>query len=238
MHLVFVPLLLLPYRPPSLSTRRRRFCRFLTSPPALQAQGLLRILLWFGHPRRVPVPRIRRPLAASDACALSRHSEHDVVVDGRNRVHVTPTSTCHAVCAPSFSSRTSLQFRRFTAVGKPKWQAWTQSCGRYHAVTPSASAVTLRGIPRRRGENVEITARPQSASEGGTAQISTVTPLCTASGPRRSDSIAKRESAVTGTRVGGRDAAARRGTRKHLWPCSVARHSARQGHARLPAAVR
>ncbi|KAF8277577.1 hypothetical protein TcBrA4_0111130 [Trypanosoma cruzi] len=109
---------------------------------------------------------------------------------------------------------------------------------RDRAMTASASAVTLRGIPRRHGENVESTVRTRSASESGTVQISSVTSSCTASGPRRSASIAERESVATGTRVGDLDAAARRGTENCLSPCSVAGHSARQEHARLPAAAR
>ncbi|PBJ79547.1 hypothetical protein BCY84_02693 [Trypanosoma cruzi cruzi] len=105
-------------------------------------------------------------------------------------------------------------------------------------MTASASAVTLRGIPRRHGENVESTVRTRSASESGTVQISSVTSSCTASGPKRSDSIAERESVAAGTRVGDRDAAAGRGTGNCLRPCSVAGHSAQQEHARLPAAAR
>ncbi|RNC34917.1 thimet oligopeptidase [Trypanosoma cruzi] len=42
--------------------------------------------------------------------------------------------------------------------------------------------------------------------------ISSVMPSCTASEPRRSDSIAERESVATGTSVGDWDAAAMRGT--------------------------
>ncbi|KAF8306520.1 hypothetical protein TcBrA4_0023110 [Trypanosoma cruzi] len=117
-------------------------------------------------------------------------------------------------------------------------QALTQSCGRDRAMTASASAVTLRGIPRRHGENVESTVRTRSASESGTIQISSVTASCTASSPRQSASIAERESVATGTRVGDLDAAAGRGTENCLWPCSVAGRSARQEHARLPAAAR
>ncbi|ESS62037.1 thimet oligopeptidase [Trypanosoma cruzi Dm28c] len=105
-------------------------------------------------------------------------------------------------CAPSFSSWNFFQYGRLTAVRKPTCQALTQSCGRDRAMTASASAVTLRGIPRRHGEDVESTARPQSASESGTVQISSVTPPRTASGPRRSASIAERESVATGTRLG------------------------------------
>ncbi|KAF8303530.1 hypothetical protein TcYC6_0038410 [Trypanosoma cruzi] len=105
-------------------------------------------------------------------------------------------------------------------------------------MTASASAVTLRGIPQCHGKNVEPTARPRSASESGTVQISSLTSSCTASEPRRSDSIAEREPVAAGTRVGDWDAAARRGTENCLWPCSVAGHSARQEHARLPAAAR
>ncbi|KAF8304337.1 hypothetical protein TcYC6_0037780 [Trypanosoma cruzi] len=104
-------------------------------------------------------------------------------------------------------------------------------------MTASASAVTLRGIPQCHEENVEPTVRPRSASESGTVQLSSVTSSCTASGQRRSDSIAERESVATGTRVGDLGAA-RRGTENCLWPCSVAGHSARQVHARLPAAAR
>ncbi|KAF8306669.1 hypothetical protein TcBrA4_0021810 [Trypanosoma cruzi] len=105
-------------------------------------------------------------------------------------------------------------------------------------MTASASAVTLRGIPRCHGENVASTVRPRSASESGTVQISSVTSSCTASGPRQSASIAEREPVATGTRVGDWDAAARRGTENCPRPCSVAGHSARQVHARLPAAAR
>ncbi|KAF8277650.1 hypothetical protein TcBrA4_0110720 [Trypanosoma cruzi] len=101
----------------------------------------------------------------------------------------------------------------------------------------STSAVTLRGIPRRHGENVESTVRTRSASESGIMLISPAT-SCTASRPRRSDSIAERESVATVTRVGDLNAAARRGTENCLWPCSVAGQSARQKHARLPAAAR
>ncbi|RNC41454.1 hypothetical protein TcCL_NonESM08973 [Trypanosoma cruzi] len=102
----------------------------------------------------------------------------------------------------------------------------------------SASAVTLRGAPQCHGENVESTVRTRSTSESGTVQISSVTSSCAASEPRRSDSIAERESVAAGTRVGDRDAAAMRGTENCLGPCSVAGHSARQEHARLPAAAR
>ncbi|ESS60355.1 hypothetical protein TCDM_14265 [Trypanosoma cruzi Dm28c] len=105
-------------------------------------------------------------------------------------------------------------------------------------MTASASAVTLRGIPRRHGENTELIVRTRSTSESGTVQIASVTSSCTARIPRRSDSIAERESVAAGTRVGDRDAAARRGTENCLLPCSVAGHSARQVHARLPAAAR
>ncbi|KAF8303754.1 hypothetical protein TcYC6_0038040 [Trypanosoma cruzi] len=105
-------------------------------------------------------------------------------------------------------------------------------------MTASASAVTLRGIPQCHGENVEQTARPRSASGSGTVELLSVTSSCTASGPRRSDSIAERESVAAGTRVGDWDAAARRGAENCLWPCSAAEHSARQEHARLPAAER
>ncbi|KAF8304272.1 hypothetical protein TcYC6_0038740 [Trypanosoma cruzi] len=68
-------------------------------------------------------------------------------------------------------------------------------------------------------ENTEPTVRPQSTSESGTVELSSVTSSCTASRPRRSDSIAERESVATGTRVGDWDAAARRGTENCLWPC-------------------
>ncbi|RNE96808.1 hypothetical protein TcG_12853 [Trypanosoma cruzi] len=159
-------------------------------------------------------------------------------VNTRNRVLATPSSACHAVCAPSFSSWNFFQYGRLTAVRKPTCQALTQSCERDRAMTASASAVTLRGIPRRHGENVESTVRTRSASESGTVQISSVTPSCTASGPKRSASIVERESVAAGTRVGGRDAAARRGTGNCRRPCSVAGQSARQVHARLPAAAR
>ncbi|RNC42102.1 hypothetical protein TcCL_NonESM08271 [Trypanosoma cruzi] len=67
-------------------------------------------------------------------------------------------------------------------------------------------------------ENVEPTVQPRSASESGTVQIFSATPSRTASEPRRSDSIAERESVAAGTRVGDWDAAARRGTGNCLWP--------------------
>ncbi|RNE99266.1 hypothetical protein TcG_12466 [Trypanosoma cruzi] len=105
-------------------------------------------------------------------------------------------------------------------------------------MTASASAVTLRGIPQRHGENVESTVRTRSASESGTVKISSLTSSCTASGPRRSASIAERESVAAGTRVGDWDAAVRRGTENCPRPCSVAGRSAQQEHARLPAAAR
>ncbi|KAF8304198.1 hypothetical protein TcYC6_0038550 [Trypanosoma cruzi] len=105
-------------------------------------------------------------------------------------------------------------------------------------MTASASAVTFRGTPQSHEENVEPTVRPRSASGSGTVQLSSVTSSCTAGEPRRIDSIAERESVAAGTRVGDWDAAARRGTENCLWPCSAAGHSARQEHARLPAAVR
>ncbi|ESS55664.1 hypothetical protein TCDM_12850 [Trypanosoma cruzi Dm28c] len=172
------------------------------------------------------------------ACAEIRHFGHDVRVNTRNRVLATPSSACHAVCAPSFSSWNFFQYGRLTAVRRPTCQALTQSCERDRAIVASASAVTLRGAPQCHGENVESTVRPQSTSESGTVQISSVTPSCAASGPRRSASIAERESVAAGTRVGDRDAAARRGTENCLWPRSVAGQSARQKHARLPAAAR
>ncbi|KAF8277367.1 hypothetical protein TcBrA4_0110540 [Trypanosoma cruzi] len=75
----------------------------------------------------------------------------------------------------------------------------------------SASAVTLRGAPQCHGENVASTVRPRSTSESGIMLFSPVTSSCTASSPRRSASIAEREPVATGTRVGDRDAAARRG---------------------------
>ncbi|RNF05235.1 hypothetical protein TcG_10717, partial [Trypanosoma cruzi] len=87
-------------------------------------------------------------------------------------------------------------------------------------------------------ENVKPAVCPQSAGECGTVQISSLTSSCTASGPRRSDSIAERESVATVTRVGDWDAAARRGTGNCPRPYSVTGHSARQVHARLPAAAR
>ncbi|ESS60486.1 hypothetical protein TCDM_11987 [Trypanosoma cruzi Dm28c] len=104
----------------------------------------------------------------------------------------------------------------------------------------TASVASLRGIPRRHEGNVKPAVCPQSTSECGTVQISSLTSSCTASRSRRSDSIAERESVATGTRVGDWDAAAaaRRGTGNCLRPCSVTGHSARQVHARLPAAVR
>ncbi|RNF00389.1 hypothetical protein TcG_11918 [Trypanosoma cruzi] len=105
-------------------------------------------------------------------------------------------------------------------------------------MTATASAVTLRGIPRCHGENVASTARTRSTSESGIMLFSPVTSSCTASGPRRSASIAERESVAAGTRVGDWDAAARRGTENCPRPCSVAGQSARQVHARLPAAAR
>ncbi|RNC38669.1 hypothetical protein TcCL_NonESM12059 [Trypanosoma cruzi] len=150
----------------------------------------------------------------------------------------TPRSARHAVCAPSFSSWNFFQYGRLTAVRRPTCQALTQSCGRDRAMTASASAVTLRGIPQCHGEHLKPTVRTRSTSESGTVQISSATSSCAASEPRRSDSIAERESVAAGTRVGDRDAAARRGTENCLWPSSVAGHSARQEHARLPAAAR
>ncbi|RNF02055.1 thimet oligopeptidase [Trypanosoma cruzi] len=96
------------------------------------------------------------------------------------------------MCAPSSSSWASFHYNLLTAVRKPTCQALAQSCGRDRAMTASASVFTLRGILRRHGENAESTARPQSASEGGTVRISPLTSSCTASGPRRSDSIAER----------------------------------------------
>ncbi|RNF11709.1 hypothetical protein TcG_09095 [Trypanosoma cruzi] len=149
----------------------------------------------------------------------------------------TPPSACHAVCAFLFSWN-FFQYGRLTAVRKPTCQALTQPCGRNRAMTASTSAITLRGAPRRHGENTELIARPRSTSESGTVKISSVTSSCTASEPRQSASIVERESVATGTRVGDLDAAARRGTGNCLWPCSVAGHSARQKHARLPAAAR
>ncbi|RNC52054.1 thimet oligopeptidase [Trypanosoma cruzi] len=148
------------------------------------------------------------------ACARCRHSGHDVRVDTRNTALATPTSAFHAVCAPSFYSWASFRFRRLTAVRDSTCQALTQSCGRDRAMTASASAVTLRGIPQCHEENVEPTARPRSASESGTVELLSVTSLCTASGKRRSTSIVERESVAAGTRVGDWDAAARRGTGK------------------------
>ncbi|KAF5213636.1 hypothetical protein ECC02_013831 [Trypanosoma cruzi] len=111
------------------------------------------------------------------------------------------------------------QYSRLTAARKPTCQALTQSCGRDRAMTASASAVTLRGIPQSHEENVEPTVRPRSASESGTVELSSVTSLCAASEPRRIDSIAERESVATGTRAGDWDAAARRGTENCLRPC-------------------
>ncbi|EAN98842.1 hypothetical protein Tc00.1047053506767.410 [Trypanosoma cruzi] len=170
--------------------------------------------------------------------ARCRHSGHDVRVDTRNRVLATPKNACHMVCAASFSSCTSFHYNPPTALRKPTRQALTQSCGRYRAMTAPASAVTLCGIPKCHWENTEPTARPQSASESGIMLIFSMTSSRAASGPRRSASIAERESVAAGTRVGDWDAAARRGTENCLWPCSVARRSARQEHARLPAAAR
>ncbi|KAF8297663.1 hypothetical protein TcYC6_0078300 [Trypanosoma cruzi] len=173
-------------------------------------------------------------------CAQSRDSMPDVCLDTRDVFFFFLLHRRALVvrCArlPSYSW-TFLQYSRFTAVRKPTCQASTQSFGRDRGMTASASAVTLRGIPQCHEENVESAVRPQSSSESGTAQISSLTSSCTASGPRQSDSIAERESVAAGTRVGDWDAA-RRGTGKRLRPCSVAGHSARQEHARLPAAVR
>ncbi|RNC39644.1 thimet oligopeptidase, partial [Trypanosoma cruzi] len=117
-------------------------------------------------------------------------------------------------CAPSFSSWNFFQYGRLTAVRRPTCQALTQSCGRDRAMMASASAVTLRGAPQCHGENVESTVRTRSTSESGTVKISSATSSYTASSPRRSASIAERESVATGTRVGNRDAAAMRGTEK------------------------
>ncbi|EKG02360.1 hypothetical protein TCSYLVIO_006615 [Trypanosoma cruzi] len=163
---------------------------------------------------------------------------NDVRVNTRNRVLTTPSSACHAVCAPSFSSWNFFQYGRLTAVRGSTCQALTQSRESDRAMMASTSAVTLRGIPRCHGENVASTVRTRSTSESGTVRIFSLTSSCTASGPRRSASIAERESVAAGTRVGDRDAAARRGTENCLLPCSVAGQSARQVHARLPAAAR
>ncbi|RNC38758.1 thimet oligopeptidase, partial [Trypanosoma cruzi] len=136
---------------------------------------------------------------------------HDVRVNTRNRV--PPHRQAPVMrCAPSFSSWNLFQYSRLTAVRRPTRQALTQSCGRDRAMTASASAVTLRGAPQCHGENVEPTVRTRSTSECGIMLIFSVTPSCPASEPRRSDSIAERESVAAGTRVGDRDAAARRGT--------------------------
>ncbi|ESS63062.1 mucin-associated surface protein (MASP) [Trypanosoma cruzi Dm28c] len=136
---------------------------------------------WRRHRHRgfLVTRRARRPVeeragVASRLCAEPPLG-NDVRVNTRNRVLATPTSACHAVCAPSFSSWNFFQYGRLTAVRRPTCQALTQSCGRDRAMTASASAVTLRGIPRRHGENVESTVRTRSASESGTVQISSVT---------------------------------------------------------------
>ncbi|RNC40211.1 thimet oligopeptidase [Trypanosoma cruzi] len=85
----------------------------------------------------------------------------------------------------------SFQYGHPTAVRKPTCQAVTQSCGRDRAMTASASAVTLRGIPQCHGEHLKPTVRTRSTSESGTVQLSSVTASCAASEPRRSDSIAE-----------------------------------------------
>ncbi|RNC54704.1 mucin-associated surface protein (MASP) [Trypanosoma cruzi] len=85
-------------------------------------------------------------------CARCRHSRNDVRFNTRNRGLATPINACHAVCAPSFSSWASFQYSRLTATRKPTCQALTQSCGRDRAMTASASAVTLRGIPQCHGK--------------------------------------------------------------------------------------
>ncbi|KAF8286464.1 hypothetical protein TcYC6_0037570 [Trypanosoma cruzi] len=125
------------------------------------------------HRELLAVCRARDGLSKSGqeshrACARCRHSGHDVRVDTRNAALATPTSAFHAVCAPSFYSWTSFQYSRLTAARKPTRQALTQPCGRDRAMTASASAVTLRGIPQCHEENVEPTVRPRSASESGT----------------------------------------------------------------------
>ncbi|EKF26408.1 hypothetical protein MOQ_009900, partial [Trypanosoma cruzi marinkellei] len=51
---------------------------------------------------------------ASRLCAKPRLRGDDGQVDTRNRFLATPKIACHAVCAPSFSSRSSFQFRRLT----------------------------------------------------------------------------------------------------------------------------
>ncbi|EKF30701.1 thimet oligopeptidase, putative,metallo-peptidase, clan MA(E), family M3, putative [Trypanosoma cruzi marinkellei] len=142
--------------------------------------------------------------------ARCHDSGHDVRVDVGNKAHATPTTACHAVYVTFLSSRTSSQFRRLTAVRKPTCQALTPSCRRYRAMTASASAITLRGIPRRHGENIKSAGRPRYTKESGIMQTFSVTSPCTASASRRSDSIAEKESVATGTRVGNRNAAARR----------------------------
>ncbi|RNF11136.1 thimet oligopeptidase [Trypanosoma cruzi] len=63
---------------------------------------------------------------------------------------------------------------------------------RDRAMMASTSAVTLRGIPRRHGENMESTVRTRSTSESGIMLFSPVTSSCTASSPRKSASIAER----------------------------------------------
>ncbi|ESS60492.1 hypothetical protein TCDM_11982 [Trypanosoma cruzi Dm28c] len=91
---------------------------------------------------------------ASRLCAVPPLG-HDVRVNSRNRDLAAPEAVCCAVGAPSFSSSNFFQYGHLTAVRKPTCQALTQSCGRDRAMT--LSAVTLLGIPRRRGENVELT---------------------------------------------------------------------------------
>ncbi|RNC42495.1 hypothetical protein TcCL_NonESM07845 [Trypanosoma cruzi] len=89
------------------------------------------------------------------ACAQCRHSGTDVRVNTRNRALATPTGASHAVCSTSFSSCTSFHYNLLKAVRKSTCQAVTQSCERDRAITASASAVALRGIPQCHGENVD-----------------------------------------------------------------------------------
>ncbi|RNC32376.1 mucin-associated surface protein (MASP) [Trypanosoma cruzi] len=75
----------------------------------------------------------------------------------RNRVLVTPTNACHAMCAPFLFSWASLQYGHPTAARKSMCQVGPQSCGRNRAIMASSSAASLRGIPQCDGENMMFT---------------------------------------------------------------------------------
>ncbi|RNC43297.1 hypothetical protein TcCL_NonESM07007 [Trypanosoma cruzi] len=169
------------------------------------------------------------------ACAQC-HSGNDFRVNTRKRLLAAPKVACHAVCAPSFSSWASFNFRRLTAVRKPTCQAMTRSCGRDRGMTASASAVTLRSIPQCDGESINSTKLLRFIKGSSTIQISSVTRSRMVNGQQNA-SIADRESVATKIRVGDWDVSGRGGIRC-LKPLSMARHSALYEHASLPPAAR